>query len=143
MSRVWGPRALSQLSVRLLVLAQVVISQVHEIKPWIGPYAVSMEPAWDSLSLPLSLLLPCPLSLSLSLKNKEINLKTKGKPCLESNQNDWNLTQACLTSNPVTSLRTDICIIQEPAAWGDMLIPQGARERFRLTGMQCSKCSAS
>ena len=37
---------------------------VHEFEPHIWLYADSMEPAWDSLSLPLSLPLPCLCSLS-------------------------------------------------------------------------------
>ena len=42
--------------------------RVGEIEPHIGLYAVSVEPAWDSLSPSLSLPLPT------SLKNKEINV---------------------------------------------------------------------
>ena len=41
---------------------------VHEFKPLIGLYTDSVEPAWDSLSLPL--LCPSPsCNLDLSLKN--------------------------------------------------------------------------
>ena len=44
-------------------------SRVHGIEPCVGLCADSVEPAWDSLSLPpLSLPLPCLCSLSLSLK---------------------------------------------------------------------------
>ena len=39
---------------------------VHEFKPGIGLCTDSVEPAWNSLSLPLSLPLPFLLSLSLS-----------------------------------------------------------------------------
>ena len=65
-----APGWLSCLSVRILILAQVVIS-VYEFEPHIGLCADSVEPAWDSLSLSSSLPLPCslsfPVSLSLSL----------------------------------------------------------------------------
>ena len=43
---------------------------VCEIEARVGLCADSIEPAWDSLYLPLSLLLLLELSLSLSLKNK-------------------------------------------------------------------------
>ena len=46
----------SQLGVRLLISAQVMISlTVHEFKPHIGLCADSAEPAWVSLSPSLSL----------------------------------------------------------------------------------------
>ena len=57
---------LSQLSVRLSVSAQAMISRFCEFEPHIGLYADSAEPAWDSLSLPLSLPLPCSHCLCLS-----------------------------------------------------------------------------
>ena len=40
---------------------------VGEIEPHVGLFAHSMEPAWDSVSLPLTLCPSCALSLSLSL----------------------------------------------------------------------------
>ena len=41
---------------------------VHEIKPHVGLWAGSVEPAWDSLSLSLSLSFPrlCALSLKIN-----------------------------------------------------------------------------
>ena len=65
------PGWLSQLSVQLLILAQVMISQFMGLNPTLG----SALTAWDSLSLSLSappLLVHTPLSLS-----KEISLKKK------------------------------------------------------------------
>ena len=65
------PGWLSLLSVRLLVSAQVVISQFREFEPRIRLCADSAEPAWDSLSLPPPLPLPCSLSSGLS-QNKHL-----------------------------------------------------------------------
>ena len=48
---------------------------VRGIEPHHRLCADRVDPAWDSLSLPLSLPLPCSLSLPLS-QNKQINLKT-------------------------------------------------------------------
>ena len=58
------PGWLSQLSIRLLVLAQVVISPFRGFKPLIGLCADRAEPAWDSISSSLSTppLLACSLS---------------------------------------------------------------------------------
>ena len=56
-----APGWLSQLSVHLLILAQVMISR---FEPRVKLCIVSMEPAWDSLSLSLTL---SSLFLSLSL----------------------------------------------------------------------------
>ena len=60
------PGWLNGLSVRLLVSAQVMISQFGEFEPRVELCADGAEPAWDSLSSP-SLLAPPPLMLSLSL----------------------------------------------------------------------------
>ena len=49
------PGWLSQLNIRLLISAQVMISQLHEFEPHIGPCTDHAEPAWDSLSLSVSL----------------------------------------------------------------------------------------
>ena len=62
----WGGWGLSWLSVHLLVLAQVMISQFYEFKPHVGLCTHSEEPAWDSLSPSLSALPRLTLSLSLS-----------------------------------------------------------------------------
>ena len=63
--RVW----LSPLSVQLLISAQVTHDlTVWGMEPWVGLCTDIVEPAWDSLSLPLSLSAPHPLVLSLSLK---------------------------------------------------------------------------
>ena len=62
------PRWPSWLSVWLLILVQVMISQFLGFKPHVGLCAGSTEPAWDSLSPPF--LCPSPthaFSLSLSL----------------------------------------------------------------------------
>ena len=61
---------LSQSSIRLLVLAQVMISQLMSSSPASG--SVLTEPVWDSLS-PSPTAPPISLSLFLSLK---INKKT-------------------------------------------------------------------
>ena len=55
--------------VKLLILAQIMISQLVGSSPMSGLSAVSEEPAWDPVSLSLSLPLPalmhtCPVSLS-------------------------------------------------------------------------------
>ena len=63
-----APGSLSRLSVRLLVSAQVMISQSREFEARVRLCADSVEPAWDPLSLPL------PHSYSPSLK---INKLTK------------------------------------------------------------------
>ena len=63
-----APGCLSQLSIQLLILTQVMISCFHGFEPCIGLYNGSVEPAWDSLSLPLSLC-PSPIhAVSVSLK---------------------------------------------------------------------------
>ena len=59
---VGAPGWLSQLSVQLLVSAQVMISRFREFEPHITFCTDSVESAWDSLSLSLS------LSLSFALK---------------------------------------------------------------------------
>ena len=56
-----APGWLSRLGIRLLILAQVMISQVMSLSP-----TVSAEPAWESLSPSFSA--PPLLTLSLSLK---------------------------------------------------------------------------
>ena len=58
----------SQLSTWLLISAQVMILKVHGIKPRVWFRADSIEPGWDSLSLPLSAPPPltCVRMLSLS-----------------------------------------------------------------------------
>ena len=61
-----APGWLSPLSVQLLVSAQVMISRFQEFEPHIRLYADSVEPAWDSFSLPLSLHLLCSHCLCLS-----------------------------------------------------------------------------
>ena len=65
-----GPGWLSQLSVRFLVSAQVMISWHREFEPHVERLVDSGGPAWGSLSLPL----PHLRCLSLS-QNKEVNLK--------------------------------------------------------------------
>ena len=63
--RLGVPGWLSRFGIRLLVSAQVVISQlIGWFKSRVGLCTDSAEPAWDSLSL------PPPLSLSLSLPLK-------------------------------------------------------------------------
>ena len=62
---------MAQLSVQLLVSAQVMIS-VSGFEPCVGLHADSVEPAWDSLSLPPSLSVPPLIMVSLSLS---LNLK--------------------------------------------------------------------
>ena len=64
------PGWLSQLSVQLLVSAQVMISLSLEFKPCCGLWAGSDGPAWDSLSPFLSLPLSPTHIVSVSLKNK-------------------------------------------------------------------------
>ena len=55
---------LSELSIQLLILAQVLISLFVISSPMSGGlFADSVEPAWDSLCPPLSALSPPPLSL--------------------------------------------------------------------------------
>ena len=53
----------------LIWLAQVMIAQFVSLSPSFGSMLTSVEPAWDSLSLPLSPLFPsnCAHVLSLSL----------------------------------------------------------------------------
>ena len=53
----------------LLVSAQVMISQIREIKPQVGLCPGRAEPGWDSALL-LSLPLPPSLSVSLFLSQK-------------------------------------------------------------------------
>ena len=62
-------------SVKHLTLAQVTISPFVSLSPALGSVltAQSLEPASDSVSLPLSLPLPCLFSLSLSKINKHEN----------------------------------------------------------------------
>ena len=60
------PGWVSRLSSRLLVSAQVTISQFCEFESCMGLCAGSAEPAWDSLSPSLSALPLLTLSLSLS-----------------------------------------------------------------------------
>ena len=68
-----APGWLSQLSVRLLISAQVVISQFVSSSPRVGLFAEGVEPAWDSLSAP-------PHTLrSLSKKKKERKKEKKRK----------------------------------------------------------------
>ena len=45
---------------------------VRETEPHVRLCTDSMEPAWDSLSLPLYLPLPCSLSQNKILKNKSL-----------------------------------------------------------------------
>ena len=45
-----APGWLSRLSMRLLILAQVMISQVRGFKPCVGLCVDGAEPSWDSLS---------------------------------------------------------------------------------------------
>ena len=59
---------LSQLSLRLLISAQVTIPGLW-VRAHFGLHTDSMEPAWDSFSLPLSAPLLLMLSFSVS-KNK-------------------------------------------------------------------------
>ena len=63
-----APGWLSQVSVWLLVLAQITISQFCEIEPRVRLCADSVEPAWDSLFLSLSV--PPLLVHSLSKVNE-------------------------------------------------------------------------
>ena len=68
------PGWLSQLRIRLLISAQVMI-QGREIEPCTDLCAcASMEPVWDSLSPcpPLTLTSACLRSLSLSLKMNKL-----------------------------------------------------------------------
>ena len=62
-----APGWLSQLSIPLLVSAEVMISQFYGLEPHVGLYAGIEEPAWDSLSLSSSPSDPPPLVLFLSL----------------------------------------------------------------------------
>ena len=48
-----APGWLSQLTVQLLISAQVIISRVPEFEPCIRLCADSSQPTWDSTSLPL------------------------------------------------------------------------------------------
>ena len=79
------PGWLSWLSIQLLVLAQVVISQVHEFKPRVGLCAGSGEPASDSLSLPCILPLPysC-FSLQMNEWMHEWMIYNSTNVCIES-----------------------------------------------------------
>ena len=61
-----APGWLSQLGLRLLVSAQIMVSRFREFEPHVVLHADGVEPAWDSLS-PLLSLPPSPLVLSLSL----------------------------------------------------------------------------
>ena len=82
-SKPGAPGWLCQLSIQLLVLAQVMISTVRESEHHIGLCADSNEPAWDSLSLFLSPFLSAlPFSLSLS-QNKLITNKRNSKPSID------------------------------------------------------------
>ena len=86
------PGWLSQLSVRLLISAQVMISWFREFEPCIGLCVDSGEPAWDSLSPHLSLLLP--LLCSLSQKKKEtVRWEHRGLVCYFLNFRALNFPQ--------------------------------------------------
>ena len=61
----WGRLGGSVGCVRLLILAQVMISQLVSLSPTLGS-ALTVRNLLDTLSLPLSLHLPCLCSLSLS-----------------------------------------------------------------------------
>ena len=65
--RTGTPEWLSQLSVQLLISAQVMISMVCGIKSCIGLCAYSVRPTWDSVSPSLSLTLALSLFLSKSI----------------------------------------------------------------------------
>ena len=68
-----APGGLSQLSFRLLISAQVVISRFVSFELCVGLWADSVEPAWDSLSPSASA--PPLLARSLSLsQNTYINI---------------------------------------------------------------------
>ena len=64
------PGWLSQSSVRLLVLAQVMISQLVDLSPALASVLAAVDPTWDSLSPSLSAPLPI-RSLSLSLSQNK------------------------------------------------------------------------
>ena len=64
------PGWLSQLSIQLLVLTQVMIS-IHETQPHVRLHTDSMEPAWDSLSPSLLLPLPHPKQINKLKKERE------------------------------------------------------------------------
>ena len=70
--KIWGePEWLSQLSIRLSISAQVMISWFVRSSPVLGSAlgsTLGMEPAWDSLSLLLPLPLPCISSHALPFK---------------------------------------------------------------------------
>ena len=67
-----GGRWMAQLSVLFLISVQVMISQVHELEPHIGPRTPTVQSLLGILSLPsLSAYSgTCMLFLSLSLTNK-------------------------------------------------------------------------
>ena len=68
-----APGWLSQLSISLLVSAQVMILQFHEFKPHIRLCTGSMEPVWNYFSPSFSA--PPPLMLSLSLSVNKLKKK--------------------------------------------------------------------
>ena len=75
---------LGWLSLQLLILAQVTISQVHEFKPCVGLCADGVKPAWDSLSLSTPPnLSERALSLSRSLSFSQNKLKKKKQKLLD------------------------------------------------------------
>ena len=75
---VGAPGWLSQCRAQLLVSAQVTISQFHGSEPRVGLCAGSLEPACDSLSVPLLLSLSHSRSVSLK-RNKHKKEKEKNK----------------------------------------------------------------
>ena len=56
------PGRLSELSVQIFILAQVMISRFMRVKPHVGLCADSVEPVWDSLSPSFSVPPPSLLS---------------------------------------------------------------------------------
>ena len=92
--------------VRRLTLGSGHGLMVCEFEPHVGLGAAGVEPAWDSLSLPLSLPLPCSLSFSLYLKInklKKIFFKVRTSKA----------AQVCLGYGD-RKLNTDESLSQEP-----------------------------
>ena len=68
---------MAQLRVRLLVLAQVMVSQFRELEPYGGLCGDGLEPGRDSPSLPAAPLLTHSVSLCLCLSFSKKKKKKK------------------------------------------------------------------
>ena len=95
-----APGWLSQLSIQLLTSGSGHDFRVHKFEPHIRFCAGNVDPAWDSLSLPLP---TCLFSLSLSLKKINKLYKNKRNRGIWMTQSVKLLTRAQVMFSPFVS----------------------------------------